>query len=1454
MDELNQQNEHGHEFADVINDLRQRINTIDVVSDIVPPKYSGNDSPDLWLPKFNAYVAFKGYNDRQRRNLFGLFMKGNAELWFATLHDDILENWNDLVEAFLLQFHHGKPRWKLDNELDSLRQQHGESVQEYAIRVKHMCHQCQRNQDELLSRFIQGLCPSIMKFTVTNNPVDFEQACAFARRFEIIDSLSDTNGNTKDFKKTVQNNCDSSKDSVTSEDRHLTSVNSVDNIQYGQTVEQLQQTLISQQVQPQRSLTQWDEREFLNDKVSEEYIPHNYFQSDSNFQPFYPNQFECPSCDGQQHHNCNNRNRFSRSSSKHLRRKCYNCQKHGHIASQCRQKRPFHTSNSTVKHAGGIKVNTSSMLNKPSLSNMEIDDFKVSNNNMINVDIYNHKIPALIDTGATNSVICTTLLKKIPKLNRLRISKSQHRSINLPSGHQLPIIGTIVIPVRFGNRCINMPVHIIRNLHKNLIIGMDFLTKHKAVVDIASRKLSLRSALLMRANEKCLIPANSECIITARLRKNYPNGVLGITPNISSLSHLGLATARVLTKTHNNLVSVRIVNTNDKDIILRRNTRLGSFSPLPNDTELYHFDSDLHTRDRTAVNTTTTQGQDEFFSQFNLNEDDLTDQQLHDLRSILWKHRDAFVDKSGRLGYCDLIKHRIELEPNARPVSRPPYRVSPEKRNEIRRQLDNLLDQGIIKPSTSPYSSPLLLVKKPSGAGWRLVVDYRELNKQTVPIVFPLPGVTDAIDMVGSQAPKYFTTLDMTSGFWQLAINDKDSYKTAFVSLDGKFEWKTLPQGLRNSSCSFQQTMQFLFRKMLWENLVIYVDDLILFSKTFSDHLDHLEMVLTRLRSANLKLGPKKCHFAKREVKFLGHILNENGIATDPNKIQAVKTFPVPKNVKQLKSFLGLAGFYRKFIKDFSKIAGPLYDLFKKDKKFVWDDKCQQAFDTLKHALVNAPLLGYPRYGQPFILYTDASAYSVGYVLAQNQDNVEHPICYGGRSLSRGQRNYTTTEREALAVLHGLAQCDAYLRGNRFTVVTDHANLPYLFKTKTSSGRIARWVLKVQEYTFDIEHRSGLSIPHADCLSRRKYPKETYKDSDFSTSDTCTSQATQTDDVIPSVLTLEIPDNTIIPEIAHMQTNTADDSIVDIRYLYEKSDSEVALSRQNNSRNSEITSSLNNVIDVDDFDIRSEHMSKLQRADRHIKPIIAYLENGELPKEAKHAQKLIQGHANYVLLNNVLYHFWSPTGKSYKAKDCIRQLVVPKTLQLYILKRIHDDVTGGHLGTSRTLHAIRTKYYWDNLLKDVNDYVASCSHCHMRKRGRRYRSQLLPIPVNGLMDRIGFDFLGKLKTTKRGNSYILVVTEYLSKFAWAFALPNTRAETVAKVLFEDIFCVYGFPNSLLSDQGASFMSHLIKEVCRFFDITKTRSSAYHPACNGLTERMNSTLLDMLSMYILYAKL
>ena len=393
-----------------------------------------------------------------------------------------------------------------------------------------------------------------------------------------------------------------------------------------------------------------------------------------------------------------------------------------------------------------------------------------------------------------------------------------------------------------------------------------------------------------------------------------------------------------------------------------------------------------------------------------------------------------------------------------------------------------MLKKDVIQPSSSPWASPIVLVKKKDGST-RFCVDYRKVNGVTRKDAYPLPRVDDTLDTLAGA--KWFTTLDLVSGYWQVEVHKDDQEKTAFCTSDGLFEFKVMPFGLCNAPATFQRLMDMILAGLQWTTCLVYLDDVIVLGRTFIEHLDHLEAVFSRLHEANLKLQPFKCNLCRAKVNFLGHIVSSEGISSDTSKVEKVANWPIPTCQRDVQCFLGLANYYRRFVKDYANIARPLHRLTEKNAIFKWTEECQQSFDNLRERLISAPILAFPDCSKPFILDTDASNTGIGAVLSQKQeDGTERVIAYASRVLSKAERRYCVTRRELLAVVFFIDHFRHYLIGRSFTLRTDHGSLTWLWKFKNPEGQLARWLEKLQEYDFTIQHRQGRKHCNADAMSR----------------------------------------------------------------------------------------------------------------------------------------------------------------------------------------------------------------------------------------------------------------------------------------------------------------------------------------------------------------------------------
>ena len=392
---------------------------------------------------------------------------------------------------------------------------------------------------------------------------------------------------------------------------------------------------------------------------------------------------------------------------------------------------------------------------------------------------------------------------------------------------------------------------------------------------------------------------------------------------------------------------------------------------------------------------------------------DLDMNQRSKLERLVCSYANVFAIPDGQLGCTDRIRHTIDTG-DARPIRQVPRRLAPSQREIAEKEINKMLDQGTIEPSDSPWAAPIVLVAKKDGTT-SFCVDYRKLNNVTRNDAYPLPRIDETLDTLSGA--QWFSTLDMASGYYQIGMDDQDKCKTAFTTHMGLYQFWVMPFGLCSAPATFERVMELFLRGLRWERCLVYLDDVIVFGKTFEQALENLEEVFSRFQSANFKLKPKKCHLFRKEVNFLGHIVSGDGIRCDPSKISAVKDWETPTSVAEVRSFLCLASYYRKFIKEFATIASPLHDLLRKNSKFVWTDTCQEAFSTLKERLTGAPVLAYPEGEGQFILDTDASGYGIGAVLSQVQEGQEKVIAYASKALNKSQRRYCTTYRELLAAV-----------------------------------------------------------------------------------------------------------------------------------------------------------------------------------------------------------------------------------------------------------------------------------------------------------------------------------------------------------------------------------------------------------------------------------------------------
>ena len=756
--------------------------------------------------------------------------------------------------------------------------------------------------------------------------------------------------------------------------------------------------------------------------------------------------------------------------------------------------------------------------------------------------------------------------------------------------------------------------------------------------------------------------------------------------------------------------------------------------------------------------------------------------------NFLKRHRDLFATKDSELGHTDTVKMKIETG-TQQPIKLRPYRTPIQNRQVIDKAVDEMLDANVIRRSKSPWSFPVVIVDKKDGSK-RFCVDFRKLNQITKPNSYPLPLIDDILALLGKA--KYFTSLDLKSGYWQVLMDEKDKEKTAFACHRGLFEFNVMPFGLTSAPAVFQELMSIVLHG-LSHFATAYLDDILIYSETLEDHMHHLQEVFDRLREHGLKLKLKKCSFLKLETNYLGFLINDRGIKPDPLKVEAIKSLPAPTCVREVRSFIGMTSYYRRFIPNFSEIAEPVIALTRKHARFKWSEECQKAFEYLKASLTVVPLLSYPDPNKPYTLYTDASNSCIGACLTQQCDdedgilpNVknEKPIYYLSHKLSRTQCKWSTIEKEAFAIHYSLQKLDYYLHNSRFVIKTDHKPLKYLLESPIQNKKIQLWALGMSGYNCKIEYIAGTENTCADLLSRKPNGE-------------CT-------DPILEPFELDINDNTF--EVGMINSNEMDPKEFASCQVPEKEP-----------------------LGVPECELPGLNMVQEQSKDSEILELKTVLAHGDPSKAIKR---------RYLIENDIVYFLSDPDDNP------TLRLYIPVQLRQLVVKQYHDD--NGHMGVQKTYDAIRQKYYWPNLFKELYDYVSACTICQTRSAQKvKPPIQDTDIPPYAFA-KLSLDLSGPYPKSLSGNRYIIAFVDWYSGWPEAFAVPDKTAETIAHLIINEIFPRFGCPLELVTDNGTENCNKVVKETLEVLNIHHVRTSYYSPQSNSRVERLHLTLHDVLA--------
>jgi len=819
----------------------------------------------------------------------------------------------------------------------------------------------------------------------------------------------------------------------------------------------------------------------------------------------------------------------------------------------------------------------------------------------------------------------------------------------------------------------------------------------------------------------------------------------------------------------------------------------------------------------------------------------------------------------------------------------------------IDRELTKMLKAGVIKPSTSPYATNLLVVSKPdpsetTGIKDRVCVAYVKLNNQTIKDTYPVPLIQQIFYKVCRS--KWFTTMDLMSGFWQVSVKPEHRHKTAFITSRGLYEFLVMPFGLCNAPSTFQRLMDKVIKPEYRKFVESYIDDIIIHSNTWEEHLEQVEKVLQLFIDHDLTVKLSKCNFFQAVVRFLGHLITHNSLKINPAITEVVKKWqkPITNNRKQyikaIRSFLGTVGWYRKFIPHFSDLARPLHDLTKVDAKLEWTEVHQHAFEQLRDALINAPVLLAPDSSKDYLLHTDASKFAIGAILQQqDKDNNYRPVAYYSRTLNPAQRNYSPTDREALALVESCEHFKQLLQGHKYVACTDHNALTYIYKNQDTTPRLTRYFLRLSPFELTVQYKKGKDNIAADLLSRHQeymvsnngVRKEEYEVEKIV--DRRRIEGTR-DEYEYKVKWKGYPssDNTWEP-LQHLQNS------LELVIKYNKR-IDAALKRlqliskdEENTKNelafpsigtnaaqewkcikcdivySTFTDySVHNLkqhnASVDYKDIVPEvlqmdtpAMREQQRNDPEFTFIFDYLKDNSVYNKLTSIQKNIITTNEFVLDGNgLLYNIDVPSTRSLAPSRTHLRLCLPSTYRNKFVSYVHSNILSGHAGISHTYDKLRTHVWWHKMMQTIMYVLSQCPVCLRTKQEQKITPNHPTMIPTYPWQMVSVDIVGPLPITSGGNKYILTMQDCYSKYAECEAISDATTATVADSFMKTIICRHGVPEIMTSDQGVQFVSAIANSLFKSLRIRRITTTAYHPQAN-MVERYNKTLKSVLHAWV-----
>ena len=1139
--------------------------------------------------------------------------------------------------------------------------------------------------------------------------------------------------------------------------------------------------------------------------------------------------------------------------------------------------------------------------------------------------------PTLNDTGSFFSLMS---LKFAREIGAKRVATAQKPpTLLLANNAKTTALGMVVTSLHIGPYVIQEYFWVMETSCYDAILGSSFFFDRKCIIDYNElcisyavgpngERVKLRfnanwgetqvSAVALYAAEPVVVRPGVHCYVPVRVSKTAQTkaGAWGLAMP-SGKDRDGFLTARGVITVSKSQMWVQVSNLTDSSILIAPGRHVADFHEQDRSAyEVYDWDLDVeeklarHSRDAQSVpaaaSVSTHQCEGADVAGGNDEVDALrreVDEQMKEVESLfskepldaitlgtslakeeikklqhlvsrfahLWDKPD-FTDNGAAPPHD--VTCNIELtEPPSR-LPKPRIRsVNPSVRQQITEEVRKQREQGVIEQSCSPYASTVLLVPKADGTV-RFCVDYRPLNKITRKDGYMMPRVDDSLaSLEGSQ---FFSSLDLTAAFNQIPMDEESKDLTSFVTADGTWRYNRMPFGLVNGPAVFSRFIDTVLAGLKWTVCLVYMDDVLVHTATFEEHLDALQSVFERIDAFGLRFKAKKCFIAADEVKFLGHIVGKDGVKADPGKTKAIREMPVPDSKEALRSALGLFGYYRRFVKGYSRIAHPLTEATHKD--FVlprssngsanWSEKQLKAFEQLREALVSAPILRHPDWSRPFEIHTDACHHGLGAVLCQRDESgKEYVVCFASRSLTKLEAKYNTYELECLAVKWAASLWyGMYLYGRRFKVYTDNQAIKWLFdRADSCTGRLQKWIISLQDLDYEVVHRKGTCNGNADGLSRCCLPS------------TCPYNEEPDEPLYgapPPIACPAMPDAVCshADEVdCDASKNVDEDSEGQhMGAVDDLSDSGQQAETETDPGGAQPTHEPGGAYfpprDLSAW-TRAE-WSELQKNDDHCKRIIDSIQSSGQGDAKAHFR--IEDDGVLVRVTPTPPHLQTDTDEAIDVGPLLRvlrgdksgrnafndsntQLVVPQSLKAFVLWRHHGLPLSGHQGRKRTYSNVRRRFYWKGMYTDVRRWVRSCSRCWRRKLPRPTRvGEPRWVLSQHPMHTVCIDLQGPLPVTAEGNRWVLTMLDTFTRWPIAIPIPDSTSSTIASALFRHLLCVHGCPVRILSDKGRNLISKGVSYMCKKWQIARPTTTGYQPQSVPV-ERFHRTLNSAMTM-------